>query len=29
VEEFAQQWEDVKHGEVIGNIYEDPEILSN
>ncbi|KJR69519.1 hypothetical protein BAGR45_10180 [Bacillus velezensis] len=29
VEEFAQQWEDVQHGEVIGNIYEDPEILSN
>ncbi|PAK28249.1 hypothetical protein CJ467_21445 [Bacillus velezensis] len=29
VEEFAQQWEDVQHGEVIGNIYEYPEILSN
>lgn len=29
VEEFAQQWEDVQHGEVIGNIYEDPKLLSN
>ncbi|MGG1363540.1 YopX family protein [Bacillus velezensis] len=29
VEEFAQQWEDVQHGEVIGNIYEDTKLLSN
>lgn len=29
VEEFSQQWEDVKHSEVIGNTYENPKLLSN
>ncbi|WP_339181763.1 YopX family protein [Bacillus sp. FSL R5-0560] len=29
IDEFAQQWEEVKHGEVIGNTYENLKLLNN